>query len=77
MFTEFKKHNISTEMLKNVTLEDKYTTLKLNDIQYLYEKYEERLTDALLDENDQLTKLGQQIKNSNLFENTFRFSQKI
>ena len=70
MFTEFKKHNISTEMLKNVTLEDKYTTLKLNDIQYLYEKYEERLTDALLDENDQLTKLGQQIKNSNLFENT-------
>lgn len=70
LFTELKKHNITMENLKNVTLEDKYTTLKLKDIQYLYEKYEERLTNGLLDENDQLTKLGQQIKHSKLFENT-------
>ena len=70
LFTELKKHNITMETLKNVTLEDKYTTLKLKDIQYLYEKYEERLTNGLLDENDQLTKLGQQIKHSKLFENT-------
>lgn len=69
MFTEFKKHNISTEMLKNVSLEEKYTTLKVKDILLLYEKYEERLAHTWLDENDQLTKLGKQIKHSKMFEN--------
>lgn len=58
MFTEFKKHNISVEMLKNVKLDDTYTTLKLKDILLLYEKYQERLNQGLLDENDQLTRVG-------------------
>ncbi len=69
MLTELKKHNISLEMLKNVELEDEYTKLKLKDIERLYEKYEERLADQLIDENDQLTKLSEQIKNSEMFEN--------
>lgn len=70
MFTEFKKHNVSVETLKNVKLEDKYTALKLKDIQFLYEKYEERLAQGLMDENDELTKLGKQIKDSTIFENS-------
>lgn len=70
MFTEFKKHKISLENLKNVNLEDKYTSLKLKDITFLYEKYEERLEKGLIDENDELTKLAEHIKDSEMFENS-------
>lgn len=69
MFTEFKKHNISSKILKNVNLQDKYTTLKVKDINFLYEKYEEHLANGLLDENDELTRLAQNIKHSKMFEN--------
>lgn len=69
MFTELKKHTISTKTLKNVDLEDQYTALKLKDIAFLYEKYEERLANHFLDENDELTKLGQQIQSSTMFDN--------
>lgn len=70
LFTEFKKHNISVEDLKNTDLQDKYTSLKLKDILFLYEKYEERLSNSLIDENDELTRLGKQIQTSQMFENT-------
>lgn len=70
LFTEFKKHNISVEDLKNTDLQDKYTSLKLKDILFLYEKYEERLANSLIDENDELTRLGKQIQTSQMFENT-------
>lgn len=69
MFTEFKKHNISAETLKNANLQDQYTALKVKDIEFLYEKYEECLTNGLLDENDELTRLAQNIKYSKMFEN--------
>lgn len=48
MLTEFKKHQISLEMLKNLEIKDKYTTLKLQDMTNLYEKYEERLQARLV-----------------------------
>lgn len=53
-----------------MNLEDKYTSLKLNDIAFLYEKYEERLQNGLIDENDELTKLAENIKASEMFENS-------
>ncbi len=70
MFTEFKKHNISCQDLKELKLEEPYTSLKLNDIRLLYEKYQERLTNCFMDENDELTRLGQNIKYSTMFENS-------
>lgn len=70
MFTEFKKHNISVNDLKSLDLSDKYTSLKLQDITLLYEKYEERLENHLIDENDELTQLSKNIKDSTMFENS-------
>ena len=70
LFTEFKKHNISVEDLKKLDLQDEYVSLKIKDILLLYEKYEERLVGSLMDENDELTRLGKQIQTSQMFENT-------
>ena len=70
MFTELKKHNIDALQLENVELEDKYTSLKLADIKFLYSKYEEKLQNVFLDENDELTFLSENIKNSEMFENS-------
>lgn len=70
MFSEFKKHNVVLEDLNNLELQDKYIQLKLNDIKILYEKYEEKLSDYYIDENDELTKLAENIKYSNIFENS-------
>ena len=70
MFSELKKHNVELEDLKNLKLEDKYTELKLDDIKLLYEKYEEKIKNNFIDENDELTILGKNIQFSNLFENS-------
>lgn len=70
MFSELKKHNVSIEDLENIDLEDKYTELKLNDIKLLYKKYEERISNKFIDENDELTTLSENIKYTNMFENS-------
>ena len=70
MFAELKKHNVKLEDLNNLKLEDKYTELKLDDIKLLYEKYEERINNNFIDENDELTVLSQNIKYSNMFDNS-------
>ncbi len=69
MFTEFKKHQINVEKLQNTDLPDKYTNLKLNDITILYEKYESKLKNAFIDENDMLDLLEQHITDTELFQN--------
>lgn len=73
MFTEFKKHNVSVQELKDLELEDKYTALKLKDISMLYEKYEERIANHWMDENDVLTCLANSIKDSEMFQNSSIF----
>lgn len=70
MLTEFKKHNVSVEDLKNLKLEDQYVSLKLQDMTLLYEKYEEKLAQNLVDENDELTILKNNLKFSKMFENS-------
>lgn len=70
MLTEFKKHNVSVEDLKNLKLEDQYVSLKLQDMTLLYEKYEEKLAQNLVDENDELTILKSNLKFSKMFENS-------
>ena len=70
MFTELKKHNISLEMLSDIHTESEYTNLKIKDITCLYEKYEEKLNNNFIDENDILTLLSENLDKTNMFNNT-------
>lgn len=70
MFTELKKHNIGVEDLKQANIDENYTRLKLNDITTLYEKYEEKLLNNFIDENDSLTILYQNLDKTNMFDET-------
>lgn len=70
MFTEFKKHNIGVKDLKQANINENYTKLKLNDITLLYEKYEEKLLNNFIDENDSLTILNQNLDKTTMFDDT-------
>lgn len=73
MFTEFKKHCISIENLKDVETKDTYTNLKIRDIATLYEKYEEKIKNNFLDENDNLNILALLLNKTKMFDNTIIF----
>lgn len=70
--TELKKHNITIDKLTSAmeNTEDKFLKMKLNDIEEIYKKYEEKIEEKFLDENDTLTILAENIKNTNMFNNT-------
>ena len=72
LITEFKKHNVTLESLKkaNEQIEDKYLKSKLEDIEYIYNKYEENISERFLDENDILTILAENIKNTDMFNDS-------
>lgn len=71
MFTELKKHRVDIEDLKSVETDDEYIRLKLKDIINLYEKYELKVKDSFIDEDDVLKVLGQDILSSDMFENSY------
>lgn len=73
MFTEFKKHCVSVENLKKVETEDTYTNLKIKDIGLLYEKYEEKIKNNYLDENDSLTILAALLEETKMFDDSTIF----
>ena len=70
MFTEFKKHQIDVSFLQNLDVKDKYTELKLQDILKLYEKYEEKLKDEFIDENDILDLLVEKIDKTDMLRDS-------
>ena len=61
--TEFKKHGIKVENIKNIleNIEDKYLNSKLCDMLKIYEKYNEEISEKYIDENDNLTILAQML----------------
>lgn len=69
--TEFKKHTISVEMVKQVmeAEEDKYLQAKLKDMLLLYEAFEEKMQNQYIDENDVLMVLAEEIENTSILEN--------
>lgn len=69
--TEFKKHGITAEMLKEKmdATQDTYLKLKIKDIYTIYSRFEDRLQDNYIDENDLLNLLAQNIESSHLFDN--------
>ena len=72
--TELKKHGVTVENLKNlkeqIATNDKYLENKLNDIYTVYSKFQERITNNYIDENDSLTLLEEQLDSTNMFDNT-------
>ena len=68
LITEFKKHNIGIDSIQNLEYENKYQELKFKDILLIMEEYNNRISNKFLDENDNLTLLATQIKESHLFD---------
>lgn len=70
--TEFKKHNISLDKLKGVigNVEDKYLFAKLEDMYNVYNEYENSIKEKFLDEDDVLTILADNLKNTNSFKDS-------
>ena len=70
--TEFKKHRISVKNLQNITenTKDMYLKLKMQDMQAIYDIYEQSLKNNYIDENDILTILAEKLVKSNLFDGT-------
>lgn len=68
--TEFKKHRINIDNLKEEanTTTYIYLKLKLNDMITMYEEFEKSIQDKFLDENDVLDILNTQILESNQFK---------
>lgn len=68
--TELKKHNITEGKLSEAIekAEDKFLKMKLQDIEEIYNKYEEKIKENFLDENDTLTILADNIKNTDMFK---------
>lgn len=73
--TELKKHNITDEKLHEASekLDDEYLKAKLEDVSSIYNAYEERIKEKFLDENDILTILANNIKNTKMFNDCIFF----
>lgn len=71
--TEFKKHNISIEMLEKQVNEtkDEYLKSKLNDMLIMYKAFESKIPENFIDENDVLTLLAENIEKSKLFNDAY------
>lgn len=72
LLTELKTHSISIEDLEKVsdTEDDLYLKSKLQDIICIYKKFEDRIKNKYLDENDSLTILADQLQYTDMFKNT-------
>lgn len=69
--TEFKKHGITLENLKQTieNLEDKYLKSKLQDMLLVYKDYSDEIEQKYIDENDNLSMLIERIDLVNDFDN--------
>lgn len=67
--TEFKKHEISVEQLKQEAenQQDIYLKNKLQDMCTIYENFENQLSGKYIDETDLLTILAENVENTTLF----------
>lgn len=68
--TEFKKHGITPSMLKDCKekIDNKYLEAKLDDMLFIYEDYQKKLGNKYVEENDQLTFLCKQLKETDIFK---------
>lgn len=68
--TELKKHNVSTNTLKEVTdsIQDEYLKRKLQDVYKIYDAYTNKIQNQYIDENDGLTILADKLDESTQFK---------
>lgn len=69
--TELKKHGVSIEILQTLmesVKDNKYLYSKLNDIYTVYSKYDEKIKDKYIDENDSLTILAEKLSQTRMFD---------
>ena len=71
MYSELKKHGISTEMLENVNTDNKYLLAKLKDINLIYSKFQEKISNNYIDENDTLSLLAEKLEYTTSFDNSY------
>ena len=69
--TEFKKHGITTDILKDTMekTEDQYLKAKIQDMLTIYEKYDEQISNQYIDENDCLSILAMNLEKVEDFKN--------
>ena len=69
--TEFKKHKITTDFIKEHIdeLQDDYLKIKLNDINLIYECFENNISNRFLDNSDDLNFLENNIEKTDLVKN--------
>ena len=69
--TEFKKHGITVENLKEAinASDDKYLKSKMQDMLQIYEQYQNQINEHFIDENDTLTILANLLEKSAEFKN--------
>ena len=72
LITEIKTHSITIQDIENAIQkeDDIYLKSKLQDILCIYIKFEKRIQDNYIDENDKLTILANQLTYTNMFKNT-------
>lgn len=70
--TEFKKHNVTIEDLKEeiTKTEDEYLKNKLKDMLFIYEKFEEKIQDNYIEETDLLTILAENLDKVDLVKDS-------
>ena len=68
--TEFKKHNIDVNLLKDKieVCENKLLKLKLEDIEKIYNDYQEAIEKSFVDEEDMLSILANNISKTDMFD---------
>ena len=69
--TEFKKHNITLELLNNQIQKTNniYLKKKLEDIYLVFSMYEEKMNKELIDENDTLSIFASLLEKTEVFDN--------
>ena len=72
IITEFKKYNISSEILsaKEVEIVDDELKKKLNDLNYIYNKFNDKLNERFVDSDDELTILAEKLENCNIYDDS-------
>ena len=72
LITELKAHSVNIKDIEKLieTEEDEYLKNKLKDINLIYNKFEDRIKDNFIDEDDILEVLEKQLPLTNMFNNT-------
>lgn len=70
LLTEFKKHNINTDILNSFDFKDEYMNLKIKDIITIFEKYSEKISGKFIDENDDMNILIDLLNYSSSFNDS-------